>query len=104
MVLDYLCVSVICLFPQVVLGYLGLHNLRKGKTGLYTIKQLNYLMRSKLHYDGPPVIYNARLNDNNIEVVFPNMDVLRAVVEKLSPITVSTIRCLYLLPSGQYLH
>ena len=35
-----------------------------------------------------PNLFYRRLNDNNLELLFPSVDLLRATVEKLSPIMV----------------
>ena len=73
---------------QVPIGYLSIHNLAKGKSGLFIVNYLNHLLVSRLAYHGPPVQFNARIDDNNLKLIFPSFDVLRAVVEKLSPVTV----------------
>ncbi|XP_047738378.1 uncharacterized protein LOC108677465 [Hyalella azteca] len=71
-----------------VLGYLGIHNLKEGKSGLFVITYLNHLVRTRLLHRGPDVVLHSRLDEHNLALVFPSLELLRACVERLSPIMV----------------
>jgi len=73
-----------------VKGYLAIHG-TDDESGLFVVNYLNQLMRSRLQYTGTPVVFSDKHRDKfttTLEAIFPNMGILKTVIENLSPFMV----------------